>query len=209
MNECPKCKSEYKTGDTECQKCGIIFEKYAKHQIDRAKRNIETVKTTTKKEYEKKKKENPSCIVVVGGGFLLFCMLIVIYSVLFEDKKPAPRQQTSSTTSAPSENKKPAPRRQTASTTTEGAWYEGGTLHSASLTQWRAASHKNKLATAADWALSRPQIAKIVRDSGSIDTGRAFAIELMKCVDETSTIEGYDDMNTAEIAAMCMILMKW
>lgn len=28
MNKCPKCNFEYKTGETECQRCGIIFEKY-------------------------------------------------------------------------------------------------------------------------------------------------------------------------------------
>jgi hypothetical protein len=31
------------------------------------------------------------------------------------------------------------------------AWYEGGTLHSATVGEWKAATRHNKVATAADW----------------------------------------------------------
>jgi hypothetical protein len=34
--ECPKCRFEYYVGDTECDKCGIIFEKYNQKQIAQA-----------------------------------------------------------------------------------------------------------------------------------------------------------------------------
>lgn len=30
-------------------------------------------------------------------------------------------------------------------------WYEGGTLHNATVSQWNSSTHQNKLATAADW----------------------------------------------------------
>jgi hypothetical protein len=43
MNECPKCKSSYNLGETDCKKCGIIFAKFEKIQQDRAKKLAETM----------------------------------------------------------------------------------------------------------------------------------------------------------------------
>ncbi|MEA2014623.1 MAG: hypothetical protein U9N38_04890 [Thermodesulfobacteriota bacterium] len=39
-----------------------------------------------------------------------------------------------------------------------GKWYENGTLHSDSVAEWNRATYANKLATASDWAITRPQI---------------------------------------------------
>ncbi|MBN1841245.1 MAG: hypothetical protein JW883_03055 [Deltaproteobacteria bacterium] len=88
-------------------------------------------------------------------------------------------------------------------------WYENGTLHSASVAEWNAATYSNRLATAADMALSRPQIKAKVKNSGSIDTLRPFAIELLSCVNEAAAGPGYGSMRMAELAASCMILMGW
>ncbi len=35
-------------------------------------------------------------------------------------------------------------------------WYEGGNLHKTSVGEWRTATYENKLATTADWSISRP-----------------------------------------------------
>ncbi len=35
-----------------------------------------------------------------------------------------------------------------------GEWYEGGTLHKATVQEWQQATYKNRLATSADWFFS-------------------------------------------------------
>lgn len=86
-------------------------------------------------------------------------------------------------------------------------WYTGGTLHSGSVAEWNGATYANKLATAADWAMTAPQIKKKVKNSGSIDTLKPFAIELVICVNEAAGGQGYGSMSVSELAAGCIILM--
>lgn len=217
MNECPKCKSQYNDGDIECKKCGIIFAKFEKFKIKKENlRNEKLIKCTTcgkeisknatscphcgepisistnnkpKETIKDSKKSNPSCIVVVGGGFILFCLLLGLFGEFFGLEKSPPNQGITETK--------------------DSKWYQGGNLHSASVSQWQEAKYSNKLATAGDWALSQPRIAKIVKNSGTMNTGKFYAKELMKCVDEASAGEGYGNINVSELAASCMILMKW
>lgn len=91
----------------------------------------------------------------------------------------------------------------------EGKWYENGTLHRGSVADWNRATYANKLATAADWAITRPQVKKKVKNSGSIDTLRPFASELVTCINEAAAGQGYGSKSVAEVAASCMILMGW
>ena len=90
-----------------------------------------------------------------------------------------------------------------------GKWYENGTLHRGSVADWKKATYANKLATAADWALNIPQIKRKVKKSGSIETLKPFAVELVTCVNEATAGQGYGSMSIAEVAASCMILMGW
>lgn len=90
-----------------------------------------------------------------------------------------------------------------------GNWYENGTLHRATVAEWNKASYSNKLATAADWSISRPQIKAKVKNSGSMDTLKPFAIELATCINEAAAGKGYGNMSATELAAGCMILMGW
>ena len=90
-----------------------------------------------------------------------------------------------------------------------GKWYENGTLHRSSVAGWNRATYANRLATAGDWALNRPRIKAKVKNSGSIDTLRPFAVELVTCVNEAAAGPGYGNMGVAELAAGCMILMGW
>ncbi len=93
---------------------------------------------------------------------------------------------------------------------TGGRWYENGTLHKSSVAIWNNATYGNKLATSADWALAMPKIEAQVKKSGSMDTLRPFAVELVKCVNEAAARKGYDSMSTSELAASCMALMiRW
>lgn len=92
---------------------------------------------------------------------------------------------------------------------TAGKWYQGGTLHRASVNEWNNASYSNKLATASDWASTRPTIKAKVRNSGDIDTLRPYATELVECIDNAAAGKGYSNMRVSELAASCMILMGW
>ena len=89
----------------------------------------------------------------------------------------------------------------------EVKWYENGTLHKTSVAEWNSATYANKLATAADMAMANPQIKEKVMSSGSIDTLRPFAVQLVICIDEAAAGQGYGNTGVAQLAAGCMILM--
>ena len=92
---------------------------------------------------------------------------------------------------------------------TAGKWYQGGTLHRATVNEWNNASYSNKLATASDWASSVPNIKAKVRNSGDMGTLRFYASELVSCVDNAAAGKGYSNMKVSELAASCMILLGW
>lgn len=93
--------------------------------------------------------------------------------------------------------------------TTNSKWYEGGTLHKESVANWKSASFANKLATAADWAIAIPRIKQGVIKSGKMETLAPLAYQLVKCVDEACSGGGDESMGISEVAASCMILMRW
>ncbi|MGE4195315.1 MAG: hypothetical protein AB7E51_18175 [Pseudodesulfovibrio sp.] len=89
-------------------------------------------------------------------------------------------------------------------------WYEGGSLHKSTVSQWKDAGPANRLATAADWVLVSPKIKTLAQNSSNIDVIKPFAEELVICVDKT--VEGQsnvDQSKTAEVATMCMVLMGY
>ena len=88
-------------------------------------------------------------------------------------------------------------------------WYAGGSLHRANVGEWRSASRSNRLATAADWALTGSAIKNKVMKSDSIETLRPFANDLVTCVDEAASPSGYDDVGASELAAACVVLLGW
>lgn len=71
-------------------------------------------------------------------------------------------------------------------------WYEGGTLHDATVVEWRAASARNRLATAADWVpilLERHPISQGSSD-GRLRDRRPLAEQLVACMDTAPTNAG-------------------
>lgn len=71
-------------------------------------------------------------------------------------------------------------------------WYEGGTLHDATVVEWRAASARNRLATAADWVpilLERHPISQGSSD-GPLRDRRPLAEQLVACMDTAPTNTG-------------------
>ena len=88
-------------------------------------------------------------------------------------------------------------------------WYIGGTLHKSDVRQWNQATYVNKLATAADMALGAKKVKIKVMRSGSVETLRPYAEQLVQCVNEAAAGKGYERTRISELAAGCMILMCW
>lgn len=78
-------------------------------------------------------------------------------------------------------------------------WYEGGTLHDATVGEWNRATYENKLATCGDFVAVRTN--EISRDK---------AEELVTCIDES--VKGLDQnssVKVSEMAAACILLMGY
>ena len=88
-------------------------------------------------------------------------------------------------------------------------WYQDGDLHDKTVNDWKSATYANKLATSADMATASQKVKAVISQSGSVDAMKPFAVELMTCINEAAAGQGYENMKVAELAAGCMILMKW
>jgi hypothetical protein len=109
-------------------------------------------------------------------------------------------------------------------------WYEGGTLHRASLSEWRAADEHNKLATAADISATLLK-GKFDNDMGVL---RVKAEAMRDCISLSADPDAEDKMGffvplnflghrptpaywqsvlqhnkVHEVAAACSILLHW
>lgn len=86
---------------------------------------------------------------------------------------------------------------------TSDKWYEGGTLHKATVGQWKNATEKNKLATCADFAA-------VADNTVSMTELKSRALNLMNCINEAT--RGLDELNNekvASIASMCSITLGY
>lgn len=81
------------------------------------------------------------------------------------------------------------------------AWYEGGTLHRASIKEWRSAKYRNKLATASDWVVATEKV-------DNLEDAKDLAGELITCVDGSVAGLDADYMKATEIAAACLVIME-
>lgn len=83
-------------------------------------------------------------------------------------------------------------------------WYADGTLHNATVLEWKKATYENKLATTADWLISVPQIrAKLEDGSRTVDSIKPFAESIVSCVDTAvKLMKNSDKANKA--GAVCL-----
>lgn len=69
----------------------------------------------------------------------------------------------------------------------EPRWLTGGTLHEATLADWRSATYANKVSTAANLALGAPAVKRGLRGAESLDAAHAIlvplVVELVVCVE--------------------------
>jgi len=92
---------------------------------------------------------------------------------------------------------------------TQPQWYQGGTLHQATIQEWKSATAANQLATCADFVAAMKKT-KGVRYT-DLNVMRYDAEQLKDCMNEA--IRG-DEMNglglkANEIAAFCAVLMGY
>ena len=93
-------------------------------------------------------------------------------------------------------------------------WSKGGTLHRATVAEWRRASYRDRLATSADFMVA------IFKNSGTVLNSTAQlrlpAVELETCISELSvtgvTDVTADELSTAPVyslAAICGMRLKF
>ena len=85
-------------------------------------------------------------------------------------------------------------------------WFQGGTLHRSTLEEWRRAPHRNRLATAADFAVV------ILKNSGTVvsstDQLRIPAGQIEICISEVAVADELGAMKASEIAAACSVQLE-
>ena len=88
-------------------------------------------------------------------------------------------------------------------------WNDGGTLHRATIGEWKRATYRNKLATAADVALISKMVERKVRASGSMETLKVYAKQLVICIDEAAAFSGNEHLKMSSLSAPCALTMGW
>jgi len=132
---------------------------------------------------------------------LLKAMVVVVALIvavsLFSgcDEQPSSRSTTTTT-----------PRTTTStSTATQTQWFQGGTLHRATLSQWRAATNANRLATAADWLAATEWKGHLNRPS-DFDRVKVKAQMLVNAVNEVASDRDLGFVSASETAAAILVM---
>jgi hypothetical protein len=84
-------------------------------------------------------------------------------------------------------------------------WYEGGTLHRATVKEWREADYRNRLATAADWALT--MLEKTGSKPADTDALKPYAVDLEASVSTTAAGGNADSQRASEVAVACWLIL--
>ncbi|MEQ8440552.1 MAG: hypothetical protein RKK11_01250 [Alphaproteobacteria bacterium] len=89
-------------------------------------------------------------------------------------------------------------------------WYDGGTLQRATLSQWKAGSSANRLASAADLAAAfwqtKPDWQTRFRSMSQL---RPYANQLNTCITIVANGSGSGSMRVPEVASSCIIQLGW
>ena len=85
------------------------------------------------------------------------------------------------------------------------SWFTGGTLHRATVGEWKSATHQNKLATAADWLVATRWKGHM-NSLADADRIKPKAEALVNAVDGAVNAEGIDTMKVNEVAAAIITL---
>ena len=96
------------------------------------------------------------------------------------------------------------------SVTIAAEWYAGGTLHGATIAEWKEATDANKLATCVDFIASIHQLGILKFTITTIESIKPYANQLVVVIDATvADSSDFDNKPVSEIAAASMLMMDW
>lgn len=151
----------------------------------------------------------------IGSGFFIVVFTMAIVGAVFNPSELPTVVAQPSAPPSPITNPPPSPSpeavlpqvltRPAVAAPPPKPWYSDGTLHRATGAQWRAASHRDKLATAADW-LAGTTWKNHLNSPSDFDRLKIRAERLVEAVD--IALSGGNASNTAvaEIAAPIMLI---
>jgi len=90
------------------------------------------------------------------------------------------------------------------SSSTSAQWFQGGTLHNATVAQWKSGTYQNKLATSSDW-LAATKWKGALNTPSDFDKVKVQAQNLVTAINGVVTVENTDSLNIAEIAAAIIL----
>lgn len=139
------------------------------------------------------------CLVLLGSvvvGLVVLGAILSQISPTGDESPPTPPRERSHQTRT---DRRPTP--------PANSWTLGGTLHNATLKEWREASYRNRLATAADFVAATAKNRNLRLDT--TQSLRRYAEELEACISATAAEShpAIDHQRTNEIAAACMVNM--
>jgi len=144
------------------------------------------------------------CFNFAWKSAAVFLVLFIVIAVIArpDDDSPRAAEPGPVATIEPTETMAEVePTVEVATSTPFPLWYEGGTLHDATLAEWSNATDANRLATAADWTV-------IAFDGVPVLEIRIYANDLLICIDEI--FDGYLERSSegapiSDLAALCAI----
>ena len=86
-------------------------------------------------------------------------------------------------------------------------WYEGGTLHNATIAQWKRASRQNKIATCADWLSALYMRGNLNVNISGMNDLKTVATTLVDYIDKASGSTRELDNETANSVALLGMMM--
>lgn len=89
-------------------------------------------------------------------------------------------------------------------------WYQGGTLHAATIGDWWEATAENRLATCGDLIATLHMKGALSLPITDVPSIKPYAVELVAFIDSaTVDVEEVKHYKVAEMAAMGVIAMGW
>ena len=185
----------------------VLVEEESKTETRTVERVIERPETTSENYFSKKRtsfNQASGCLKLIIILIGISCIIGIIASQIDNaPNKPTVRRNSDNTAQPKRETPRPdrQPTRGTPKRSTE--WYEGGTLHKSTVTEWRRASVANKTATCADFAAS-------VDNTVSMELLKLRVLQLELCIDEAVSDGSAEKLNlsTSDVAAMCIQILQ-